>query len=686
MSKTLLLEIGTEEVPAHVMPGILSQLKENAAKTFDELRIEYKNIKTLGTPRRSALLVEGLAEQQADLSKENRGPAVNIAFDADGNPTKAAQGFARGQGVKPEELVTKDGYVYAMVHEKGGQTVDLLGDTLKGLVDGLNFPNNMHWADLDYKFIRPLRWLVALYGQDVIDFEVANVKSGRTSRGHRFLSEGDFEIANAEDYVEACRKASIIVDQNERCEMIRQQIAEVAAANGGQAEVNEDLLEEVLYLVEYPTALCGKFDEKYLALPAEAVITPMRDHQRYFPVLKDGQLLPLFITIRNGGKEHLETVQHGNERVLRARLEDAQFFFDEDRKKTLEQHGEKLKTVVFQDGLGTIYDKALRLEVLAGYIADAIGANEQDKRDAVRAAKLAKADLVTGMVTEFTELQGVMGREYALLDGETKAVAQAIDEHYMPRFAGDSQPASVAGRIVSLADKIDTIVGTFSRGLIPTGSQDPFALRRQALGIVNMLKEAQYHISLSQLVAKAMELLKIADAGQQAKLQNDVADFMKLRLKNVLADAGIRYDVVDAVFVTVDDIYGVFLRAQAVNEAVKQDMEKTIQAFVRTGNIARKAEDVQVAVEAGLLAEQVEKDLYKAYEDAASKVEKEVAAQDYAGAIAILSQLAAPIDAFFDGVMVMDKDEKIKNNRLGLLKLVDNLICQVADFSKIVLA
>ena len=686
MSKTLLLEIGTEEVPAHVMPGILSQLKENAAKTFEELRIEYKNIKTLGTPRRSALLVEGLAEQQADLSKENRGPAVNIAFDADGNPTKAAQGFARGQGVKPEELVTKDGYVYAMVHEKGGQTVDLLGDTLKGLVDGLNFPNNMHWADLDYKFIRPLRWLVALYGQDVIDFEVANVKSGRTSRGHRFLSEGDFEIANAEDYVEACRKASIIVDQNERCEMIRQQIAEVAAANGGQAEVNEDLLEEVLYLVEYPTALCGKFDEKYLALPAEAVITPMRDHQRYFPVLKDGQLLPLFITIRNGGKEHLETVQHGNERVLRARLEDAQFFFDEDRKKTLEQHGEKLKTVVFQDGLGTIYDKALRLEVLAGYIADAIGANEQDKKDAVRAAKLAKADLVTGMVTEFTELQGVMGREYALLDGETKAVAQAIDEHYMPRFAGDSQPASVAGRIVSLADKIDTIVGTFSRGLIPTGSQDPFALRRQALGIVNMLKEAQYHISLSQLVAKAMELLKIADAGQQAKLQNDVADFMKLRLKNVLADAGIRYDVVDAVFVTVDDIYGVFLRAQAVNEAVKQDMEKTIQAFVRTGNIARKAENVQAAVEAGLLAEQVEKDLCKAYEAASDKAEKEIAAQDYAGAIATLSQLAAPIDAFFDGVMVMDKDEKIKNNRLGLLKLVDNLVCQVADFSKIVLA
>lgn len=685
MSKTLLLEIGTEEIPAHVMPGILSQLKENAAKTFDGLRIEYKSIKTLGTPRRSALLVEGLAEQQADLSKENRGPAVNIAFDADGKPTKAAQGFARGQGVKPEELVTKDGYVYAMVHEKGGKTADLLGEALKGLIDGLTFPNNMHWANLDYKFIRPLRWLVALYGQDVIDLEVANVKSGRTSRGHRFLSDGDFEIDSADNYVEACRKAYVIVDQNERCEMIRQQIAEVAAANGGQAEVDEDLLEEVLYLVEYPTALCGRFDEKYLKLPAEAVITPMRDHQRYFPVLKDGRLLPLFITIRNGGREYLETVQHGNERVLRARLEDAQFFFDEDRKKTLEEHGEKLKTVVFQDGLGTIYDKALRLEALAGYIADAIGASEQDKKDAVRAAKLAKADLVTGMVTEFTELQGVMGREYALLDGESKAVAQAIDEHYMPRFAGDSQPASAAGRIVSLADKIDTIVGTFSRGLIPTGSQDPFALRRQALGIVNMLKEAQYHISLSQLVAKAMELLKIP-ADKHAKLQNDVADFMKLRLKNVLADAGIRYDVVDAVFVTIDDIYGVFLRAQAVNEAAQQDMETTIQAFVRTGNIARKAEDVAAVVDAGIFVDKVENDLYAAYKKAAAETEKQIAAQDYAGAISTLKTLAAPIDAFFDGVMVMDKDEKVKANRLGLLKLVDNLICQIADFSKIVLA
>lgn len=685
MSKTLLLEIGTEEIPAHVMPGILTQLKENAAKTFDALRIEYKDIKTMGTPRRTALIVEGLGEKQADLSKENRGPAVNIAFDADGNPTKAAQGFARGQGIKAEELVTKDGYVYAMVHEVGGNTAELLSDTLTGLVNALSFPNNMHWANLDYKFIRPLRWLVGLYGTEVIDFEVANVKSGRMSRGHRFLSEGDFEIASADAYVEECRKEFVIVDQNERCDMIRKQIAEVAEANGGKAEINEDLLEEVLYLVEYPTALCGRFDEKYLKLPAEAVITPMRDHQRYFPVLKDGELLPLFITIRNGGSEHLETVQHGNERVLRARLEDAQFFFDEDRKKSLAEHGDKLKTVVFQEGLGSIYDKALRLEALASYISDALAVSEQAKADAMRAAKLAKADLVTGMVTEFTELQGVMGREYALLDGENAAVAQAIDEHYMPRFAGDAQPASVAGRIVSLADKIDNLVATFSRGLIPTGSQDPFALRRQALGIVNMLVEAKYHVSLSGLVEKAMELLNIAD-DKKNKMQTDVADFMKLRLKNVLTDADIRYDVVDAVFVSVDDIYGVTVRAAAVNEAVKQDMEKTIQAFVRTGNIARKDEKAQAAVDESVFVEDVEKALFAVYNEVKAKAEAQMEAQDYAAAVQSLSELAAPIDAFFDKVMVMDKDEKIKNNRLGLLKLIDALICEVADFSKIVLA
>lgn len=690
MSKNLLLEIGTEEIPAYAMPGIISQLKENAAKTFADLRIEYSDIRTFGTPRRIALLVDGLAETQADLSKENRGPAVNIAFDADGNPTKAAQGFARGQKVDAADLVVKDGYVYAMIHEVGGKTADLLSETLKSLVDGLSFPNNMHWANLDYKFIRPLRWLVALYGDQVVDFETADVKSGRISRGHRFLSEGDFEIASADVYEKTCEEQFIIVDHDCRRSMIRQQIEELAESKGGKAQIEEGLLEEVLYLVEYPTALCGTIDDKYLKLPAEAVITPMRDHQRYFPVLKDGQLMPLFITVRNGGKDHLETVQHGNERVLRARLEDAQFFFDEDRKKSLEQHGDKLKTVVFQEGLGSIYDKSQRLESLAGYIADELKVSSQDKTDALRAAKLCKADLVTGMVCEFTELQGIMGREYARLDGETEAVAVAIDEHYMPRGAGDGQPSTVAGRIVSLADKIDNLVATFSRGLIPTGSQDPFALRRQALGVVNMLAEAGYHISLVGLVNKALAELNI-DKSQWCKLQNDVAEFMKLRLKNVLTDAGIRYDVIDAAFVSVDDIYGVVLRAKALNEAVRpEEMVQVIQGFNRAGNISRKAEAdkliVAGTVSAELFQSEAEGVLFDEFKVAKAKLDNALARYDYASAIAELSKLAAPIDGFFDSVMVMDKDEAVKANRLALLKQVDDLIRQIADFSKVVLA
>ncbi len=683
MSKDLLLEIGTEEVPAHVMPGILAQLKENAEKAFQENRIAFGSIRTLGTPRRTALIVKDLAEKQEDVSSENRGPSVKIAFDADGNPSKAAQGFARGQGVDPKDLVEKDGYVYAMVHEEGKATAELLQELLKDLICGLSFPNNMRWRDLDFKFIRPLRWIVALLDDEVIPFEVAEVKSGRTSRGHRFLSQGDFTIADADSYEKACEENFIIVDQDKRKAMIREQIEEVAKKQNGTAEITEDLLEEVLYLVEYPTALCGKFEDKYLKLPAEAVITPMRDHQRYFPVkAADGSLMPLFITVRNGGSEHLEIVQHGNERVLRARLDDAQFFFDEDRKKRLEEHREKLKTVVFQQGLGTMYEKSERLMELATFIADELGADEKTHKHARRAAELCKADLVTGMVQEFTELQGIMGREYAKLDGECEKVAIAIDEHYMPRFAGDNQPQSEAGRIVSVADKIDTIVGTFRRGKIPTGSQDPFALRRQALGLVHMMIEAKYTLSLAKVVAKAMDLYQITDEAARTKMQQDVADFMRLRLKNVLED--VRYDVVDAVLEDVDDLYAVSLRAAAVAKFVASDAATAnIQAFVRAANLAKKSETA--AIDEALFTAPEEKSLYQAYTSTASAVESLVKGQDYTGAIDALTELSQPIDAFFDGVMVMDKDEKVKNNRLGLLKSIDILINRVADFSKVVL-
>ena len=684
MSKDLLLEIGTEEIPAHAMPGLLQELGERAEKALGELRLAHGGVRTLGTPRRLALIVEGLAEKQADVAEEKRGPSVQVAFDAAGKPTKAAEGFARGQGVKAEDLVTRDGYVYALVQETGEPAEKVLERLLPELICDLPLPNSMRWGDLDFRFIRPLRWLVALYGEEVVPFELARVKSGNTSRGHRFLSTGDFTIQDAAHYEEACEEAFVIVDPARRKALIEQGLAEEAKAHGGTAEITPNLLEEVLYLVEYPTALAGRFEEKYLALPPEAVITPMRDHQRYFPVkAADGSLMPLFLTVRNGGAEHLQTVQHGNERVLRARLADAQFFFDEDRKKSLEEHLEKLKTVVFQEGLGTLYDKSLRLEELAGRIADALGASAAEKKAAQRAAKLAKADLVTGMVMEFTELQGVMGKEYARLDGEGEEVALAVDEHYMPRFAGDELPQTKAGIIVSLADKMDNIVATFSRGLIPTGSQDPFALRRQALGLVNSIIKAELSLSLVDLVSWAMDLLALKETKAREKMQTDVADFMRLRLKNVLGEAGIRYDVADAVLGDIDDIGRVMLAAKAVQEQLSApDTAKAVQSFVRAANLAAKAETAEI--DENLFETDEERELMKAYASAKSAAESLLEAHDYVGAIDDFKDLADPIDAFFDGVMVMADDVAVRRNRLALLKAIDNLLLQVADFSKIV--
>lgn len=685
MAKDLLLEIGTEEVPAHFMPGILAQLKEKATAKFQEMRLDFDEVTTLGTPRRTALLVKNLAETQQGASSEYKGPSTAIAFDKDGNPTKAAIGFARGKKVDVADLVVKDGYVYAVSSEEGKQTVELLPTLLKELVEGLNFPKNMRWGDLDFRFVRPLRWLVALYDEEVIDFTVANVTSGRVSRGHRFLSEGDFTINKASDYEQACKDAFIIVDQEKRRDIIKAQIEEIAKAHNGHAEITEDLLEEVIYLVEYPTALCGTFEDKYLKLPKEAVMTPMRDHQRYFPVLDDNNnLLPLFITVRNGGDYCLDKVQHGNERVLRARLADAQFFFDEDRKHSLYDYVEKLKTVVFQEGLGTIYDKANRLAELSAFIGEKVNATEAEIKTTKRAAILAKADLVSAMVCEFTELQGIMGREYALLDGEGQEVATAIYEHYMPRFAGDAEPASVAGRLVSLADKMDNIVATFSRGLVPTGSQDPFALRRQALGIVHTIIEANYTISISEIADKAMDLLNITDSEKRAEIQKNVAEFFTLRLKNVLGDNDVRYDIIDAVLENADEIAGTYAKACVTAQEIASGvLNDAIQAFVRVGNISKKAENN--VINEALFTLDEEKALYNTYVVVAKDVETALNNKDYKTAIDKMQELTAPINNFFDNVMVMDKDEQIKNNRLALLKNIDTLIKSIADFGKIVL-
>ena len=680
MKRDLLFEIGTEEIPAHVMPHLLEDLAQLAETMLKEHRLSYEKVRTLGTPRRAALIVTGLAERQEDINTETRGPSVAIAFDADGNPTKAGAGFARGQGVDPSALIQRDGYVYASVHESGAATAELLTSLLPDLVRAIPLPNSMRWGDLDFRFIRPIRWFVALYGTEIVPFTLAGVTSGNHSRGHRTLAPADFVITSAADYEAACEKAYIIVDPERRRAMICEQITETAKACGGTAEITPDLLEEVLYLVEYPTALSGSFEEKYLALPAEAVITPMRDHQRYFPVkAADGSLLPAFITVRNGGKAHLDVVAHGNERVLRARLADAQFFFDEDRKKSLAEHREKLKTVVFQRGLGSMYEKTERLMALTTAIVEEMAAGDADGTalaDARRAAELSKADLVTGMVTEFTELQGIMGREYALLDGESPAVARAIDEQYMPRFAGDELPQTPLGVALSAADKIDNIVGTFSQGRIPTGSQDPFGLRRQALGLVLMLIEQESTMLLSDLVDEACDLYDLEEF--RDKMQVYVADFIRLRLKNVLSERGVRYDVQEAVLGDVDLVADVPVRAAYVERLLASEGgEALVQSFVRVGNIARSV--TGGTVDPALFKAEEEGALLSAYQAAAA------ARAEGEDTLPAEQALGRAIDTFFDAVMVMDKDARVKENRLSLLKMIDDDLLETADYSKIVL-
>ncbi|HWR43895.1 glycine--tRNA ligase subunit beta [Sporomusa sp.] len=685
MTKDLLLEIGTEEIPAKFMPGALAQLENMAKAKLSELRITHGEVRAVGTPRRMAVIVKAVAASQADKNSENKGPAVKIAFDQDGAPTKAALGFARGQGVDPSALVVKDGYIYAIVQEIGRSVTELLPGLLTDIVTSLSFPKNMRWGDLEMRFVRPIRWVVALFGNEVVPFALPGVTSGKITRGHRFLGKAEVEVNSVEDYFARLSENFVMVDQDERRRIIKEQIETLAVSRGGTATIDEELLEEVVYLVEYPTALCGNFEDKYLSLPPEAIITPMREHQRYFPVTgKDGKLLPMFITVRNGGSDHIDIVRHGNERVLKARLADARFFFEEDQKVPLADRVEKLKTIVFQEGLGTLYDKVLRLERLAAGIGQMLAISQGELTVVNRGAYLAKADLVTGMVNEFTELQGIMGREYALLSGEPQEVAEAVFEHYLPRFAGDQLPQATAGRLISIADKVDNIVATFSRGLIPTGSQDPYALRRQALGVVNIFIDAKYHVSLAAVTEQAMDLLGITDNERRTKLLTDIQEFFRLRIKNILSDEKLRYDMIDAVLATgVDDIYDTWLRAKAMAVAGGSiAMQKAVQALVRVGNLAKNAGSQ--TVDPSLFAAPAEHDLFKAYLEAHNAIEKYETEKNYQGVLNVLSGMAAPIDGFFGAVMVMVEDEAVKNNRLALLKAISGLSAHTADITKIV--
>lgn len=712
----LLFEIGTEEIPAKFMPGILKQLKELAAAKMQELRIPFEDITVYGTPRRMAFIAGGVAETQADVVVEAKGPSVKIAY-VSGAPSKAAQGFARGQGVDVKDLVVRDNYVYAVKHLAGQPVVELLPGLLMDILTSLSFPKTMRWADYEFRFVRPIRWMVALFGDQIIPVEICGVKSGKFSMGHRFMQQslkaaaesqgllsaalskvgnkvysalagvkGAVEIPSAGDYKKVMYDNFVMVDQDERRALILQQIKDLAAQNGGEAEINEDLLEEVNYLVEWPTALCGKFEEKFLSLPKECIITPMREHQRYFPVLdEDGNLLNKFITVRNGGSEHLDIVTHGNERVLRARLSDAEFFFNEDRATKLEDRLEKLETVSFQEGLGNMYDKSERLVKMAEMLRFAIN-TPVDEEELRRCALLCKTDLVTGMVIEFTELQGVMGREYALLDGEKPEVATGIFEHYLPRFAGDALPATTIGRIVGIGDKLDNICATFSRGLAPTGSQDPYALRRQALGVINILLDANYHISLAKIIAGTLYLLDIKPE-ETGKLVPQIMEFFKQRLRNLLMDQGIRYDVIDAVFADKrnDDMVDLAVRCKALATYVEAgNAEPLVQVSVRVSNLCKKIEK-EVAISGALFKDESENKLHEVVAAVSKEIIPEIVLYDYAAVLKAGEKVIEPVNAFFDNVMVMDEDENVKNNRLAMLEEVRGIVNAVGDLSLLVL-
>ena len=686
MNNYLLFEVGVEELPSRFVSSTLEQIKNNLTKQFKEERIEFDNIETYGTPRRLTFIVKGISERQSNLEEEVKGPAKKIALDENGNFTKPVLGFMRSKGLNEDDVyfkqVGKDEYVFGTIRQVGKETSEVLKNILPEAVKNTTFPKSMRWGGKNIRFARPIRWIVTLLNDNILEFDLEGIVSSNITKGHRFLGQSEFEVNSLEDYLTKLEENYVILDQDARKELIKKQCIEVANSLGGEVEFDDDLLEEVTHLVEYPTAFYGEFDETYANLPKEVVTTPMKEHQRYFPVLKDGKLLPNFIAVRNGNDYCIDKVKSGNEKVLEARLADALFFYKEDTKKDLESYIEKLKTVVFQAKLGTVYDKTLRIEKLSLDILDVLKLSEE-KEDTKRAAKLSKADLVTGMVFEFTELQGIMGREYAKVSGESEAVSEAIFEHYLPRFAGDILPQTNPGIALSIADKLDSIAGFFAIGIQPTGSQDPYALRRQALGILSILMNSKLDVDLNRLVGHALDNYSNLEFDKDEVI-SQIMDFFKERIKNLFRELGIRYDVIDAILNSdIQNISDMHARALELNRWLEKDeLVEMLTAFNRVSTLAQKAESNEVKKE--LLKEDAEIKLYNEFKATKEKVEELLKEKNYSEALDAFASLRPVIDNLFDSVMVMDKDEAIKNNRLALLRQVYDTMLKICDLSKIV--
>jgi glycyl-tRNA synthetase beta chain len=683
--KELFLEIGTEEIPAGFIPRAMAEMEAMITRELTAARLSYSTVQTMATPRRLALVVKDIPAVQPDAEITATGPSKKAAFDADGKPTKAAEGFARGQGVAVDQLqiVTTDKGEYLAVTktETGRPTPELLSEILPAMIASIPFKKSMRWGDLDVRFARPIHWIVALFDGIVVPFVFGNIESGTVSRGHRFMANTSFPVRNFSHYLDECERHFVIVDPERRKELIRRESHRVAAAAGGHLLPDEELLEQITYLVEYPSAVHGTFSREFLKVPKEVLITSMRSHQRYFSIVDgQGNLMPGFITINNTLTDDPGVVVKGNERVLRARLSDARFFFEEDQKIRLDERVEELKKVVYQQKLGTSFEKMERFRALAEELADRL--NPAVKSQASRAAWLCKADLVSGMVGEFPEVQGIMGREYALLEGEPGDVACAIAEHYLPIQAGGELPASDIGAFVSIADKLDTICGCFSVGLIPTGAADPYALRRATIGIIAIILDKGYRLGLASLVDRSLDLLETKLLRPKEQVATEVMEFFRGRFVNLLGGEFAADAVEAAVSAEFDDLVDVKSRIAALAQFKSHpDFEPLAVAFKRIGNIIKGGTDA--LVDPSLFQEEAEGILYQAFHEVKVHVCALVEQGAWQDALTRIAGLRAPVDGFFDKVMVMAEDPRVRSNRLALLTAIDRMFGRIADFSRI---
>ena len=684
----LLFEIGMEEIPARFLNQALEDLKNNFEKKLKNNRIKFSGVRTYGTPRRLVLVADEVAEMQEDLDELNIGPSRERAYK-DGALTKAGEGFLKAHRIEEEQIEIikndKGEYIAFKRFSKGKPTETILPEILKALVLEETFQKSMRWSDKTIRFARPIEWFLALYGGKVLDFEIEGIKSSNKSKGHRFFGK-EFEVSSVEDYLKKIKENNVIIDISERRKMIEEMISK-SLLEDEKADVDEGLLDEVTNLVEHPFAIVGTFSEEFLEVPQEVLIISMKVHQRYFPILdKKGKLLPKFIVIRNG-IDFSQNVKEGNEKVLSARLADARFFYQEDLKIPLDQNVEKLKTVVFQKDLGTMFNKVKRTEKIAEFLIGKLKYNYM-KADILRTVKLAKADLVSNMIgeKEFTKLQGLMGSKYAMERGEEIGVAIGIKEHYYPRFQGDLLPSGIEGIITGLSDRIDTLVGCFGVGLIPTGSKDPFALRRTALGIVNIIINANINISLKELVNVSLDALQADQVlkGDRAKVEADVLDFLKQRMINVFTDMKYRKDIVLAVLDRdADNITNALEIVKVISEKLALNkLEALLQVAKRVTNIITKGNN-NVTVKEKLFKEEIEKTLYAEAKRIGEEAEKSIKENEYADYFEKIISLVPTIDKYFEAVIVMDEDKNIRENRINQLTFIKNLFDRIAYLNKI---